>query len=552
MQTYVEPLCEQQKHRPAPPAARKGKKRSFVWKRLFLPSLFLLLLTGLCTETGCGQANSPVTYQNPVIAGDFADPSVIRVGDTYYAAGTSSEWGPAYPLYASSDLVNWQYIGPVFHDLPAWTMGSYWAPELFFRNGTFYVYYTARRKSDQRSYIGVATTTDLRQGFTDHGCLLEWTKEAIDAFVVEEKGTLYITWKAYGLDDDKLIQLLGRELTPDGLHVTGEVFTLLEADTTNWEAGGMEGQALFKHGDYYYMTYSGNACCGPTCNYQVGLARARQLQGPWEKFAGNPVLSGGPDWKCPGHGTVVTTADGRDFYLHHAYRATSFTTTGREGVLSELVWDEQTGWPKFRYGTTPPLQAASPLGRAQTQDWQIATRFDHPAPMAWVWDVSQPKPDYAIRKGQLRVKAPASATTVGSFLGQIIRKERFAFSAEVWPQAAVLQGVCVYGDGANALGLGVRHNTLELWQVKEGKREVVQTFALPPGKTPVTLSVVYQPGAAYQFHWQRQGEPVTSTAPIVLAGDFLPRWDRAPRVGIHVQGEPLATGVFEAVQLRYE
>jgi len=48
-----------------------------------------------------------VTYRNPVIAGDFADPSVIRVGDTYYAAGTSSEWGPAYPIYSSKDLVNW-------------------------------------------------------------------------------------------------------------------------------------------------------------------------------------------------------------------------------------------------------------------------------------------------------------------------------------------------------------------------------------------------------------------------------------------------------------
>jgi xylan 1,4-beta-xylosidase len=105
-----------------------------------------------------------VTYRNPVIAGDFADPSVIRVGDTYYAAGTSSEWAPAYPIYSSKDLVNWAYVGPVFSSLPEWTMGSFWAPELFHRNGIFYVYYTARRKSDKRSFIGVATTRDLRKG----------------------------------------------------------------------------------------------------------------------------------------------------------------------------------------------------------------------------------------------------------------------------------------------------------------------------------------------------------------------------------------------------
>ena len=125
------------------------------------------------------------------------------MGDTYYAAGTSSEWGPAFPMYSSKDLINWTYLGPVFSKLPAWTKGSYWAPELYYRNGTFFVYYTARRKSDGHSYIGVGTTRDLSKGFTDHGLLLEWTSEAIDAFVIEDAGKCYLTWKAYGLDKGK-------------------------------------------------------------------------------------------------------------------------------------------------------------------------------------------------------------------------------------------------------------------------------------------------------------------------------------------------------------
>jgi beta-xylosidase len=136
--------------------------------------------------------------------------------------------------------------------------------------------------------------------------------------------------------------------------VTGDVFTLLQAQADGWEAGGVEGQALFKRGRYFYMAYSGNACCGTGCNYQVGLARAPRLQGPWEKYPGNPALRGDQTWKCPGHGTVVTTADNRYFYLHHAYSAADFTFTGRQGLLSELVWNEKTGWPTFRYGTAPP------------------------------------------------------------------------------------------------------------------------------------------------------------------------------------------------------
>ncbi len=72
-------------------------------------------------------------------------------------------------MYTSTDLVNWQYVGPVFANLPDWIEGSYWAPELFHHNGLFYVCYTARRKSDGHSYIGVATSRDLRQGFIDRG-----------------------------------------------------------------------------------------------------------------------------------------------------------------------------------------------------------------------------------------------------------------------------------------------------------------------------------------------------------------------------------------------
>ena len=37
-------------------------------------------------------------YANPVLRGDYPDPSVIRVGELYYATATSSEWAPHFPL----------------------------------------------------------------------------------------------------------------------------------------------------------------------------------------------------------------------------------------------------------------------------------------------------------------------------------------------------------------------------------------------------------------------------------------------------------------------
>jgi beta-xylosidase len=504
----------------------------------FLPVIAIIFLFAIPTiAQQARNGNTTVTYRNPVIAGDFADPSVIRVGDTYYAVGTSSEWGPAYPIYTSKDLVNWDYVGPIFNELPAWTMGSYWAPELFYRNGTYYVYYTARRKSDKRSFIGVASTRDLRKGFMDHGLLLEWTTEAIDAFIVEDAGKLFITWKAYGLDKGKDIEILGAELSNDGLKVVGKEFSLLKADRQNWEAGGAEGQAIFKRGAYYYMTYSGNSCCGAQCNYQVGLARAKKLQGPWEKYAGNPVLVSDEGWKCPGHGTVVTTPDNRYFYLHHAYNGTDFTFTGRQGVLSEIVWDEKTQWPVFRYGLTTPAQAESPTGQSQKKAPDIAIDFSKKATeMPWVWDVSLPKPAFDSKDGQLQLTNTTS-NGIGSFLGMVIKKGTFTFIAAIDPSVTVLQSLALYGDASNALGIGVRKGQVELWQVKDGTRSVLASRPIPDNAAPVNLQIKSQFGQFYEFGWQTGDGKVQLMNDNWLNGSFLPRWDRAPRVGINVSGE---------------
>ncbi|HKG68877.1 MAG TPA: family 43 glycosylhydrolase, partial [Segetibacter sp.] len=87
-----------------------------------------------------------ISKDNAVIPGDFADPSIIRVGDTYYATGTSSEWAPHFPIFTSKNLATWQQIGYVLNQTPSWAASSFWAPELFYLNETFYVYYVAKKK----------------------------------------------------------------------------------------------------------------------------------------------------------------------------------------------------------------------------------------------------------------------------------------------------------------------------------------------------------------------------------------------------------------------
>ncbi|WP_227699017.1 glycoside hydrolase family 43 protein [Spirosoma radiotolerans] len=521
-------------------------------RKLFLTIISTLVVALQAFAQSTHSPNPGITYTNPVIAGDFADPSIIRLGDTYFAVGTSSEWGPVFPIYTSKDLVNWTYMGPVFNEMPPWTMGSFWAPELFYRKGTYYLYYTARRKTDQRSFIGVATTRDLTKGFTDHGLLLEWTTEAIDPFVIDDQGKLFITWKAYGLDRGRPIEILGAELSADGLKVSGQAFPLIKAEPANWEKGGIEGQTIFKRGRYYYMLYSGNTCCGAQCNYQVGLARAQTLQGPWEKYPNNPLLISDKTWKCPGHGTIVVTPDQRYFYLHHAYNGVDFTLTGRQGVLSELIWDDKSQWPAFRYGRSTPRQADSPLQATQKQLPNLTVDFSQARNnVPWVWDVSLRKPAYSVHQGQLQLINQGSSQ-MGTFLGLVIKKGTYTMSSDIIPQADLLQSLCLYGDAQNQLGIGIRPGSLELWQIKAGKRQLIKSQPIPEGTPLVTLQVRSKADSFYEFGWRIESGPYNRITDAPLDGAFLPRWDRAPRIGIGLSGKDQGSSRVRAMTIQYD
>ena len=196
------------------------------------------------------QSGRNTFYSNPVIAGDLPDPSIIRVGDTYYASSSSNDFAPVFPIFESKDLVNWKQVSAVFAEPPAWAAKDFWAPELYYLNGTFYVYYTAKRKDNGISCVGVATTKDIYQGFTDHGILIEWGNEAIDGFVFrDDDGKLYITWKAYGLTLRRDVELLCSEMSSDGLNLVGNPFSLTDR-TKTWKGEAGEGQVLTKHNGF--------------------------------------------------------------------------------------------------------------------------------------------------------------------------------------------------------------------------------------------------------------------------------------------------------------
>ncbi len=98
----------------------------------------------------------------------------------------------------------------------------------------------------------------------------------------------------------------------------------------------MSSADVLRVGDRYYMTYEGVRGPGPGApgdtQFNLGFARSAgpEIDGPWEKYGGNPVLGDVPGNVGVGHGDLIVL-DG----ITYLYTATSPQTRGRY----VLVWN---------------------------------------------------------------------------------------------------------------------------------------------------------------------------------------------------------------------
>jgi beta-xylosidase len=81
-------------------------------------------------------------YVNPIFAGDYPDPSILRDGDDYYMVHSSFEYYPGLLIWHSKDLINWS---PVANALQTY-LGSVWAPDLVKHKKKYYIYFPANNK----------------------------------------------------------------------------------------------------------------------------------------------------------------------------------------------------------------------------------------------------------------------------------------------------------------------------------------------------------------------------------------------------------------------
>lgn len=297
------------------------------------------------------------------------DPVLIRHGGKWHAFST----GTGIPYRVSDDGRHWKYVREVFPEVPAWGREAVpgvrnpWAPDISFRDGRFWLYYSLSTFGSQVSAVGLATADrpDAPR-WDDHGLVFQSRRgdpyNAIDPNAFAEKsGRLWLTFGSFWKG------IFALELDPaTGKPAAGAAPRPIAARP---RGTAIEAPFVLERDGWIYCFAAADFCCrGARSTYKTIVGRSRSFDAPFVDRAGVRLLDGGgtvvarggPRWRGPGHPGLAR--DGRtDWLAVHAYDAQA------DGVatlrLAKLRW--RGGWPE-----APDLAEPPPDGRDVPGTWE--------------------------------------------------------------------------------------------------------------------------------------------------------------------------------------
>ncbi|NQX35706.1 glycoside hydrolase family 43 protein [Herbiconiux sp. VKM Ac-2851] len=297
-----------------------------------------------------------MTVTEPIISGFHPDPSVCRVGDTYYLVNSSFEYLPGLPVHSSTDLITWAPIGNALTrstqiaEHRGYPSAGIFAPTIRHHDGRFWIIVTNVNDIPLGRGHFIITATDPAGPWSDpvhiNGAL------GIDPDIVwDEAGTAHVTWCS--LDPAHPGILSAPIDTATGSFASPPIQL--------WEGTGLafpEGPHLYRVDDWWYLLLAEG---GTERGHAVTIARARSLEGPYEAAPHNPILSH-RSLPLPvqnvGHADLIELADGSWAAVHLGVRprgqTPGFHVNGRESFLVGIDWVD--GWPvvdEDRYPVQP-------------------------------------------------------------------------------------------------------------------------------------------------------------------------------------------------------
>ncbi|MDF3059547.1 MAG: hypothetical protein K0R17_3762 [Rariglobus sp.] len=315
---------------------------------------------------------------NPIIAGYYADPSLLVYQGNHYLYATLDPWGgETLGCWESGDFKNWTYRTLNWPTKQACTsptslQAKVWAPSVV-------------RGADNRFYMYVSVGSEVWAGVADHP-LGPWKNalagkplipstynpvyHMIDAEAfIDTDGTAYLYWgSGWNWKNGRCFAV---KLKPDMVTFDGE-----PRDVT--PPNYFEGPFMFKHGGRYHLMYSSGKTTTET--YQVHSAVSNTPFGPFVEEPASPVLVSdrATGVLSPGHHAVFEK-DGRAYILYHRH-SIPFDPKfiGRQLCVDELNFDADGLIEKVTSSHTgPAFLRDRNLGRVNLAAGAIATASSH-------------------------------------------------------------------------------------------------------------------------------------------------------------------------------
>lgn len=364
-------------------------------------------------------ATPPGEYRNPVLAADFSDPDVIRVGHDFYLTASSFHRVPGLPLLHSPDLVHWTIIG---HALPRLLPDEHyrrvrrgagvWAPAIRHHAGRFWIFY-----ADPDHGIQVVTAAAARGPWSQPHLLVAGRGLIDPCPLWDHDGTAYLVHAWARSRSGISNRLTAHRMSPDGRRVLGGGATVVDGDAI---AGchTLEGPKWYRRDGWYWILA---AAGGVATGWQSAL-RSRTVWGPYEHRV--VLAQGASTVNGPHQGGWVSTGTGQDWFLHFQDRG----PYGRVVHLQPMRW-RADGWPVMGIDdgsgcgtpvTTHPVPVATgttpaPPGPVVADELTAAV----PGPL-WTWQAN-PGADWAAPAGDgLRLACRFSAAVDLRELPQVL------------------------------------------------------------------------------------------------------------------------------------
>jgi xylan 1,4-beta-xylosidase len=341
-------------------------------------------------------------YLNPILAGFYPDPSVVRVGDDYYLVTSSFSYFPGLPIFHSRDLVHWTQIGNVL-DRPTQlavdgrgiSEGIY-APTIRYHDGLFYLITTC-------SYCGgnfIVTATNAAGPWSEPIWL---GFDGIDPSIFfDDDGRAYIVnngppAEPPRYEGHRAIWIQQYDVHSHTMIGARHVIVNGGVDLAKKPIWIEAPHILKVQGRYYLICAEG----GTAGQHSEVVFRSDSVQGPYAPYEHNPILTQrqlSPTRPAPitstGHADFVQTPRGDWWAVFLGVRpyGPDLTNIGRETFMLPVTWRD--GWPTILEGDAsvpyvperPVLEQAASPATPLSGNFVVRDEFNTPT-LAPSWEL---------------------------------------------------------------------------------------------------------------------------------------------------------------------